>query len=136
MRSAVLVIGAGLMGLCPLPNAQGLPQVDKPLAISADALRGEQLGRSREGTCVMCHQIETNGPGGSIAPPLAGTGIRYNAAQLRARLIDAQAVTPGTLMPSYFRVDHLVNVDPRFKQQTVFSAQQIEDLIAWLVTLR
>jgi L-cysteine S-thiosulfotransferase len=111
-------------------------EIQVPLAPSADAIRGEQLGRSREGTCVLCHKIEAHSQGSDIAPPLQGVGLRWSAAQLRARLVDAQLVSPGTIMPSYFVTSHLVQVDPAYRGKTVLDAQHIEDLIAWLITLK
>lgn len=111
-------------------------RIDTPLVSNASAMRGEQLGRSREGTCVLCHKIEANSQGSDIAPPLQGVGLRWDAAQLRARLVDAQAVSPGTIMPSYFTTRHLVQVDPAYRDKPVLQAQQIEDLIAWLITLK
>jgi L-cysteine S-thiosulfotransferase len=111
-------------------------RIETPLVSSVNVLRGEQLGRSRQGTCVLCHKIEADSQGSDIAPPLQGVGLRWDAAQLRARLVDAQAVSPGTIMPSYFTTRHLVRVDPAYRDKPVLQAQQIEDLIAWLITLR
>ncbi|NDF21298.1 MAG: sulfur oxidation c-type cytochrome SoxX, partial [Burkholderiaceae bacterium] len=59
-----------------------------------------------------------------------------SAAQLRARLVDPAKTSANTIMPSYFRIDHLQRVAPQFAGKTVLSAQEIEDVIAYLLTIK
>ena len=67
---------------------------------------------------------------------LAGVGGRVTAGQLRMRLVDARKLNSATIMPSYYRADNLTRVSPAFQGRTIFSAQQIEDVVAYLLTLR
>lgn len=104
-----------------------------------DALRGRHLVLDRErGNCLICHQlrVERQPFQGDLAPPLDGVGARLTPAQIRLRLVDQSRLNPATLMPPYHRVDALTRVAGRFKDRPVFDAQEIEDVVAWLATLK
>ncbi|MGY4319867.1 sulfur oxidation c-type cytochrome SoxX [Bradyrhizobium sp. JR3.5] len=104
----------------------------------ADATRGRALIVERSSTCILCH----SGPfpeqafQGDLAPSLAGTGSRWSEGQLRLRLVDASHLNAATIMPSYFRVDGLTRVGASWRGKPILSAEQIEDIVAYLVTLR
>ena len=103
-----------------------------------DAARGRALVVERSSTCILCH----NGPfpeqkfQGDLAPSLAGAGSRWSAGQLRLRLVDASRLNAATIMPSYYRVDGLDRVGAAWRGKPILSAEQIEDIVAYLVTLR
>ena len=103
-----------------------------------DATRGRALVVDRTSTCILCH----NGPfpeqkfQGDLAPSLAGAGSRWSEGQLRLRLVDASRLNAATIMPSYYRVDGLVRVGPAWRGKPILSAEQIEDIVAYLATLR
>ena len=104
-----------------------------------DAARGRLIVANRTvGLCLLCH----SGPfpeerfQGSLAPPLDGAGTRWAAGQLRLRLVDPARVVPDSLMPAYFRTDGLTRVAPAFSGKPILSAAQIEDVVAYLATLR
>ncbi len=103
-----------------------------------DATRGRALVVDRTSTCILCH----NGPfpeqkfQGDLAPSLAGTGSRWSEGQLRLRLVDASGLNPATIMPSYYRVEGLVRVGPAWRGKPILSAEQIEDIVAYLASLR
>ena len=103
-----------------------------------DAARGRVLVLDRASTCILCH----SGPfpetrfQGDLAPNLAGTGTRWSTSQLRLRLVDASRLNPGTIMPSYYRVEGLVRVGQSWRDKPILSAEQIEDIVAYLATLR
>ena len=113
--------------------------IDQPLSQSpGDALRGRTIITSRQsGLCLLCH----NGPfpeerfQGNLAPELSASVGRLSAGQLRARLVDASRFNPNTIMPSYYRTAGLTRVASKFEGQPILSAQEIEDVIAFLVTL-
>ncbi len=73
---------------------------------------------------------------GNIGPSLSGVGRRLSAAQLRLRIIDAAVVNPETVMPPYYRTNGLRNVSEQYSGKPILSAQQIEDVVAYLGTLR
>ena len=103
-----------------------------------DPVRGRAAVLNRQSTCILCH----NGPfpeekfQGDLAPSLAGTGSRWSEGQLRLRLVDASRLNEATIMPSYYRVDDLHRVGPAWRGKPILSAEQIEDIVAYLVTLR
>jgi L-cysteine S-thiosulfotransferase len=103
-----------------------------------DAARGRALVLDRTSTCILCH----NGPfpevkfQGDLAPSLAGSGSRWSEGQLRLRLVDASRLNPVTIMPSYYRVDGLDRVGTTWHGKPILSAEQIEDIVAYLTTLR
>jgi sulfur-oxidizing protein SoxX len=124
-----------------LPGAATPAQeLAQPLtAVPGDAARGRAiLVDRRVGLCLLCHSgpFPEERAQGNLASDLSGTGSRWTAAQLRARLVDARRLNPDTIMPSYFSVDGLNQVAGRWRGKTLLEAQQIEDLLAFLLTLR
>jgi L-cysteine S-thiosulfotransferase len=113
-----------------IPNSlTGLP---------GDAVRGRALVIARSSTCILCH----SGPfpeekfQGDLAPDLTGSGGRWSAGQLRLRLVDASHFNPATIMPSFYRADGLDRVGPAWRGKPILSAEQIEDMVAYLTSLR
>ncbi|WP_395404520.1 sulfur oxidation c-type cytochrome SoxX [Pseudoduganella sp. UC29_106] len=110
-----------------------------PGATAGDATRGRAIVANRQlGLCLLCHTapIPEEQFQGNLAPDLAGIGDRYTAAQLRQRIADSSQLNPHTIMPSYFRTDGLTRVAPSHKGKPILTAQQIEDVVAYLQTLR
>jgi sulfur-oxidizing protein SoxX len=106
--------------------------------VPGDPARGRALVLERASTCILCH----SGPfpeqkfQGDLAPDLAGTGSRWSQGQLRLRLVDASRLNPATIMPSFYRIDGLDRVGPAWRGKPILSAEQIEDMVAYLATLR
>ncbi len=102
-----------------------------------NATRGRALVLDRSTTCILCHSGPFETPfQGDLAPSLAGAGNRWTAAQLRLRLVDASHFNPDTIMPSYYRVDELTRVGRNWTGKPILTSDQIEDIVAYLVTLR
>ena len=117
--------------------AQGMPE---PLtAVPGDAALGRAIVADRgRGLCLLCH----SGPfpeerfQGNLAPSLAGAGARLDEAALRLRLVDSRRLNPDSIMPSYGRSEGLHRVAPALRGRTILSGQEIEDVIAFLLTMR
>lgn len=127
-----------LAAVCGTSVAQdSLPE---PLTkVAGDAVRGRAIVANRQlGLCLLCHTgpIPEERFQGSLAPSLAGAGARWNAGQLRMRIADPARINPNTIMPAYYRADGLQRVPAALKGQSILSAQQIEDVVAYLQTLR
>ena len=116
----------------------GIPEV-LPGAVAGDPSRGRAIVANRQvGLCLLCHAapIPEERFQGDLATDLAGVGQRATVAQLRLRIADASRLNPDTIMPSYFRVRGLNRVAAAFEGKPILEAQQIEDVVAWLVTLQ
>jgi sulfur-oxidizing protein SoxX len=104
-----------------------------------DPARGRALVANRQvGLCLLCHSgpIPEERFQGNLAPSLAGAGSRSTEAELRLRIADSARLNPNTIMPSYFRTQGLERVSPAYRGKTILSAQQIEDVVAYLATLK
>lgn len=105
---------------------------------SGDAVRGRAIVVTRQYTCLLCH----SGPfaeqkfQGNLAPDLTGTGARWSEGQLRLRLVDASRLNAATIMPSYHRTEGLERVGENWHDRPILSAEQIEDVVTYLGTLR
>lgn len=112
------------------------PALDTPLtAEPGNPGRGRLIVRdTARATCLICHElpIPEEPDHGRIGPSLAGIGSRMTAGELRLRLVDPKAVNPDTIMPSYFRTEGLHRVGAAYQGQTIYTAQQIEDVVAYL----
>lgn len=122
-----------------LTGCAAIPGVDaqEPLAASGDAARGREIFVSREGAhCVLCHAAPGITTAGNVGPPLDGIGGRLATAQIRYRVADITRVNPDAVMPAFHRTEGLARVAPAFRGKPVLSAQQMEDVVAWLAELR
>lgn len=126
----------------PLSMVAG--DVDRGLEIAADSSRGD---------CLSCHPVATilqktkggdpeqekkYGAHGSIGTSLDGIGTRFTEAQLRLIVADPKQAFPDTdiAMPAYHQVKELTDVHPQCKERPVLTAQEVEDVVAFLKTLK
>ena len=111
----------------PLTGAKGDPERGRAIVVNRQV-----------GLCLLCH----SGPfpderfQGTLAPDLKGTGGRWSEGQLRLRIVDSSRLNRDTIMPSYYRVDGLTRVAPSFQGKPILTAEQIEDVVAYLATMR
>lgn len=121
---AVIVVGF------EIPN----PLTDEP----GDPARGEMIARDvSNATCLICHRMpipEEPNPG-NIGPDLAGVGARFTAGELRLRIVNPKLINPATVMPAYYTLEGLVRVEEPYLGQTIYTAQDVEDVVAYLLTL-
>ncbi|MEO0616670.1 MAG: sulfur oxidation c-type cytochrome SoxX [Pseudomonadota bacterium] len=114
----------------------GLPA---PLTdVPGDARAGEAVFVAREaGHCITCHQVAGLEAAfqGNVGPELTGIGSRRSAAYLRDRIMDPTRLNPDATMPGYYRSRDLRQVPPSARGTTLLTAQQIEDVVAYLMSL-
>jgi sulfur-oxidizing protein SoxX len=103
-----------------------------------DPARGRAIVANRQvGLCLLCH----TGPfpeerfQGNLAPDLR-SAARLSEGEIRLRLVDPARANPQTIMPAYYRTDGLTRVAPAYRGKTVLSAEQIEDVVAYLLSLK
>ncbi|BBK32668.1 sulfur-oxidizing protein SoxX [Stella humosa] len=114
--------------------------IAQPLAgLAGDVARGRRITADRQvGTCLLCHA----GPfpeerfQGTIGPDLAGVGTRLTAAQIRLRVVDPRRLAPETIMPAYHSIAGRTRVGAAWRDRPILDAQQVEDVVAFLATLR
>jgi sulfur-oxidizing protein SoxX len=104
-----------------------------------DPARGRAVVMNRfVGLCLLCH----SGPfpeerfQGDLAPDMRGAGSRWSEGQLRLRMVDSSRLNPATIMPIYYRTEGFARVAPAFRGKPVLTAEQIEDVVAFLTTLK
>ena len=111
----------------------------EPLTRTAgDPDRGKQIVLDRErGDCLVCHTVPLSDRQmhGTVGPPLDGVGSRFPAEVLRLRLVDSKVINPQSIMPAYHRVSKLYRVLKPYRDRPLLTAQEIEDVIAYLLTL-
>lgn len=101
--------------------------------------RGREVVIDRKkGNCLACHQMPISEQPfhGKIGPPLFGIGSRYNADQLRLRIVNPKLLNPMSIMPAFYKADGFERVIDKFEGKTILSGQDIEDIIAYLQTLK
>ena len=136
MSFAAAVIAACL--LAGVAHAQdSLP--DSLTGAKGDPARGRAIVSNRQvGLCLLCH----SGPfpeerfQGNLAPDLKGAGARWTEGQLRLRIVDSSRINPTSIMPAYHRTEGLTRAAPALRGKPILSPEQIEDVVAFLTTLR
>jgi L-cysteine S-thiosulfotransferase len=137
VRSALAAIVAAVSMLGVAHAQDAIPQ--SLTGAKGDPVRGRAIVANRQvGLCLLCH----SGPfpderfQGNLAPDLRGAGARSSEGQLRLRIVDSSRINPGSIMPAYHRTEGLVRVAPAWRDKPVLTATQIEDVVAFLMTLR
>lgn len=112
---------------------------DSLTGAKGDPVRGRAIVVNRQvGLCLLCH----SGPfpeerfQGNLAPDLKGAGSRLSEGQLRLKIVDPGRANPATIMPAYHGTEGLVRVALAYRGKTILSAEQVEDVVAFLTTLR
>ena len=141
MRYVSAVFLLSILSLIAPAHAQvlGRDSQVEPLTTSAgDPVRGRAIVASRQtGLCLLCH----SGPfpeerfQGNLAPELGESAAKLSAGQLRARIVDPSRFDRDAIMPAYYKTENLNRVAAKFAGQTILSAQEIEDVVAFLVNL-
>jgi len=104
-----------------------------------DSENGRKVAIDRKkGNCLACHALPVPEQPfhGRIGPDLAGVGSRYDAGELRLRIANPKFANPDTIMPAFYKADGFHRVLKGFEGKPVLTAQEVEDVVAYLVTLR
>jgi L-cysteine S-thiosulfotransferase len=134
---AVLVLCSMLLVACATapPADEMAPLTSTP----GDATKGRTVVADRRvGLCLLCHPapITEERFQGNLAPDLAGVGSRYSTAQLRLRVVNSKRLNPDSIMPAYLHTDSLNQVGSTWAGKSILTPQQIEDVVAYLETLK
>ena len=136
LMSGRVAVGQGeaLVPFEVVENAIPQPLTSRP----GDAARGRALALNRaKGNCVTCHELPVTADfQGNLGPPLTGVAERYPAGELRLRIVDGKRINPDSNMPSYYRLHDLNAVRREWVGRPMLTAQEVEDVLAYLLTLR
>lgn len=137
-------IGGLALGDTTLPDA--VKFVDEEIAVSltgsaGNAETGRKVFANRKlGNCLACHankDLASQPFHGEVGPPLDGVADRYEASALRAILVNSKiALDEDTIMPSFYRLKNGERTAKKFIGKTILSAEQVEDVLAYLQTLK
>jgi sulfur-oxidizing protein SoxX len=116
-------------------------EINAPLGgLTGVAERGRVIAADpQRGNCLACHQlpIPEEDFHGNLGPPLAGIASRQSTGMIRLHIVDQSRFNPETVMPGYYRpFGQLHRVAAEFRGRTYLSAQQVEDVVAYLATLK
>ena len=149
MRLLFMALAISLSGVIATAHAVAAPMpayrvVDGGIAVAltelpGDATRGRDIATNRQvGMCQLCHQVPASNDRfqGDIATSLAGAGARWTVPQLRLRIVDSRRVNEDSVMPAYFKTDGLSRVAGAWRDRPILNAQQVEDVVAWLGSLK
>lgn len=146
MRVPAWALLCAAMAGCAVAAPQALVEyrvdgdaIREPLSAQpGDPARGRDILAGRDANCLLCHAVPETGVRfmGNIAPSLSGVGARLSAAQLRLRIVNQSRLNPETVMPSYYKIEGLTRVAAAYRGKPVLSAAQIEDVVAYLQTLK
>jgi sulfur-oxidizing protein SoxX len=107
-------------------------------AWAGNAERGRAIATGNaEASCKLCHAIPgAEAPSGNLGPSLAGVGTRLRGDELRSRIVDASRINPKTVMPPYGRTQGLYQVAAPYRGKPLLGDEQIDDVVAFLLTLK
>jgi sulfur-oxidizing protein SoxX len=133
-------VAAIVAAFCTVGVAHAQESLPQSLTgVKGDPARGRAIVTSRQvGLCLLCH----SGPfpeerfQGNLAPDLKGAGARWTEGQLRLRIVDSSRINAASIMPAYHRTEGLTRVAPGYRGKPILNAEQIEDVVAFLLTLR
>jgi sulfur-oxidizing protein SoxX len=129
----IVALSLGACSFVPVAN----DALQAPLAAAGDPTRGHEVFVSREGGhCVLCHEAPGVETFGNVGPALGGVGSRLSVPQLRLRVADITKVDPDAVMPTFHRVEGMTRVAAQYQGKPGLTGQQVEDVVAWLATLR
>lgn len=129
-------------GTAPSDVAFGESGVASPVSDKkGDPAEGRKIFVDRGlGNCLACHVNKDQAKElfhGTVGPPVDGAGSRWDESQLRAIVVNAKRVFgEDTVMPGFYTLEVGSNVAEKFQGKTILSAQQVEDMVAYLATLK
>ncbi|WFE91754.1 sulfur oxidation c-type cytochrome SoxX [Roseibium porphyridii] len=115
--------------------------------VAGDPAVGAEIMNKGAGNCIACHQVSALSHlafHGEIGPPLDGVADRWTVPELRGIVANAKVMFDGSLMPSFYRTEGFIRLGDAYtgeahgggEVQPLLTAQQVEDVVAFLVTLK
>jgi sulfur-oxidizing protein SoxX len=137
----LIALSVGILVPLSIPRVGARDAMDRSLTgLAGDPVRGRTIAIDQtKGNCIICHTLPAPelpaDAFGDLGPPLAGVGSRQSVPALRQRIVDPRVLSPDTVMPSYF-VTTYTRVPAAYAGKTILTAQEVEDLVAYLASLQ
>ncbi|MFL4469275.1 sulfur oxidation c-type cytochrome SoxX [Tateyamaria armeniaca] len=114
---------------------------------AGDPDNGAILMNKGSGNCIACHSVEALSHlpfHGEVGPPLDGVADRWSEAELRGIVANAKVMFDGTMMPAFYKTEGFTRLGDAYtgkahadgSVQPLLTAQDIEDVVSFLVTLK
>ncbi|SPH21499.1 hypothetical protein ASD8599_02251 [Ascidiaceihabitans donghaensis] len=156
MKNSIFAVAATMIAATGLHAEEVLPTnvafndgaVEQSLSgVAGDAANGRIIvGDKGQGNCVACHQVADLADvpfQGEIGPALDGAGERWSEAELRGIVANAKIMFEDSMMPSFYKTEGFIRPGNAYTGKAaddtfgpLLSAQQIEDVVAYLATLK
>lgn len=156
MKLTSLTLAAALFGGAALAGEVGPKEVafteDGAIEASLTGTAGDAangaiiMGTKSKGNCVACHEITALADvpfHGEVGPLMDGAGDRWSEAELRGLVANAKMTFEGTMMPAFYKMDGFIRPGDAYTGKAptealtpILTAQEIEDVVAFLVTLK
>lgn len=149
MVSAICALGAASFGIATADAGTLAPKdikfqdgavAQSLTGVPGDPEKGKEWFVGRKlGNCLACHQNAdtSNQPfHGEVGPPLNGVADRWSEAELRGIVVNSKMMFDGTIMPAFYRDSGYTRPLKKFDGKTILEAQQVEDIVAYLLTLK
>ena len=108
--------------------------------VPGDPANGRKVFMNRkQGNCLACHvnsEMSEQTFHGEVGPVLDGVADRWTQAEIRGMIINSKKVFEGTIMPAFYRDSGFTRTLKKFQGKTILKAQQVEDVVAYLLTLK
>ncbi len=108
--------------------------------VPGDPANGRKVfAHRKKGNCLACHKnsdLSEQQFHGEIGPELDGVAERYDEAHLRGILVNSKKTFEGSIMPSFYRLENGARTMKKFQGKTILTAQEVEDVLAYLMTLK
>lgn len=137
--SALYAVSTGAGEQVALNIVDGISVPEALTSEPGDPDRGRAVAINRkQGNCLACHVLPIPEElfHGLVGPDLSAVGSTYSEGELRLRVADPKVLNPDTIMPAFYRNDGLNRVIKSFQGKTILSAQELEDVVAYLMTLK
>jgi sulfur-oxidizing protein SoxX len=92
----------------------------------------------KKGNCLACHTLPAPEQPyhGEVGPDLNGVADRLSEGEIRLRIVNPKYANPGTIMPAFYRTEGLHMVAKKWQGKPMLSAEEVEDVVAYLMTLK
>ncbi len=108
--------------------------------VPGDPAKGKEWFVGRKlGNCLACH-VNSDATGesfhGEVGPLLDGVADRWTEAELRGIVTNSKMMFDGTIMPAFYVDTGYFRPLDDFAGKSILTAQQVEDIVAYLQTLK